>query len=91
MPEGREMEESDWRDPGSHVLGMLLAAEESWLLLLNGGGRSRGFVLPGGSSSGGWIEVLNTAQAVSREERTGSISLHPHSLVLLRATRAVDA
>jgi glycogen operon protein len=88
-PDGREMEESDWRDPGSHVLGMLLAGEESWLLLLNGGGRSREFALPGWSGPGGWTEVLNTAHAVSREARTGSISLHPHSLVLLGATSAV--
>ena len=94
--EGTEMEEAHWRDPGNHVLGMLLrstmshsasrgdAPEESWLLLLNGGGRSRGFALPALGRAAEWTEVLNTARPVSGVPQRDSISLSPRSLALLR-------
>jgi isoamylase len=95
--EGREMEAAHWRDPANHVLGMLLqsnavgadyssrgAVRETWLLLLNGGGRSCLFALPTLNSPGEWIEVLNTAHPVSGTPQKGGISLSPRSLVLLR-------
>jgi isoamylase len=97
--EGKEMEEADWRDTGNHLLGMLLrlfnrssdgldrspAPEGAWLLLLNGGGRSRSFALPALRKSDSWTELLNTAHPVERTSRAGSMLLSPRSLVLLRA------
>ncbi|HEX6408830.1 MAG TPA: glycogen debranching protein GlgX [Gemmatimonadales bacterium] len=96
--EGSEMEEAHWRDPANHSLGMLLRSdatgadhtsrgrgrEETWLLLLNGGGRSCRFTLPTLNSLGEWIEVLNTARPVSAAPQKGGIPLSPRSLVLLR-------
>lgn len=98
--EGKEMEEANWRDPGNHVLGMLLRSaatavgrapgshprEDAWLLLLNGGGRSRGYALPGLREPSQWIEVLNTAHPVSQAPRADHISLSPRSLILLHRT-----
>jgi glycogen operon protein len=86
--EGKEMNEADWGDPGNHVLGMLL--EGVWLLLLNGGGRSRSFALPVLAGRDQWIEVLNTARPVTAVAQTGSISLSPHALVLLHAGHAIE-
>ena len=100
---GKEMDEAHWRDPGNHVLGMLLrtdtagpdghprcAEDQAWLLLLNGGGRSRPFALPAMKSPGEWTEILNTAHAVSRAPQTGSISLGPRSLALWRASGSLQ-
>jgi hypothetical protein len=61
------------------------APEGAWLLLLNGGGRSRSFALPALSKSDSWTELLNTAHPVERTSRAGSMLLSPRSLVLLRA------
>jgi glycogen operon protein len=101
--EGEEMKEDDWRDPGNHLLGMLLrlvtpseglgpsaAGEEAWLLLLNGGGRSRSFALPALRRSGTWTELLNTAHPGEPTSRATSITLSPRSLVLLRARSILD-
>ncbi|HSJ76130.1 MAG TPA: hypothetical protein VK899_08125, partial [Gemmatimonadales bacterium] len=96
--EGKEMEEAHWRDPANHSLGMLLRSdatgadhtsrgrgrEDTWLLLLNGGGRSCLFTLPTVNSWGEWIEVLNTARPVSAAPQKGGTLLSPRSLVLLR-------
>jgi glycogen operon protein len=98
--EGKEMDEVNWRDPGNHVLGMLLRSaatavgrtpgshtrEETWLLLLNGGGRSRRFALPGLGGLSQWTEVVNTAHPVSQAPRAEHISLGPRSLILLHRT-----
>ncbi|HYF40663.1 MAG TPA: glycogen debranching protein GlgX [Gemmatimonadales bacterium] len=96
--DGNEMEAANWEDPGNHVLGMLLRSaaitgggglrgEEAWLLLVNGGGRSRDFTLPV-RAPGPWLEVVNTANLAPAEPRTGSILLSPRSLVLLRSRTA---
>jgi glycogen operon protein len=95
-PDGEEMAQRDWEDPGSHVLGILLfghAADQidergrpirgdSLLLLLNGGGRSRLFRLPRMQQAGGWKELLNTARPGTRSLR-GEVNLVAHSLILL--------
>jgi glycogen operon protein len=96
--DGAEMTADDWSDASSHVLGMLIresatderdehgepAAGETVLLLLNGGGRTRRFVLPALAEAGGWEEMVNTARAGSRPVREGAVSLVAHSLMLLR-------
>jgi isoamylase len=100
-PDGSEMTEADWEDPGNHVLGMLILGEatdevdergrrlrgEAILLLTNGGARSRPFTLPPMETPGGWTEILNTAHPVPRVVREGKVSLVAHSLMLLRHER----
>jgi len=76
------MSEADWHHVGSHLLGALLEADEPLLLLLNGGGRTRAFVLPE-RGNGTWEVLLDTAHEGEREAEAG-IALAPHSLVLLR-------
>ena len=90
MPDGKELSEREWRDPGNHVLGLLMRGEkggntqdsggEALLLLLNAGGRTRPFALPDGR----WTEVMNTARAVSPGVLQGNVSLGARSLILLR-------
>jgi glycogen operon protein len=102
-PDGGEMADDDWREPGSHVLGMLIhaaaAADERdergrpiggapLLLLVNGGPRSRSFTLPKQDGPGTWHELLDTARAGSRTIKTASLNLVAHSLVLLRHAAA---
>jgi glycogen operon protein len=100
-PDGSEMTEADWEDPGNHVLGMLILGEatdevdergrrlrgEAILLLTNGGARSRPFTLPLMETPGGWTEILNTAHPVPRVVRQGKVSVVAHSLMLLRHER----
>jgi isoamylase len=97
-PDGAEMTAEDWSEKGNHVLGMLLRQEgeteldqrgrppsgEAVLLLLNGGARSKHFVLPSLDPPGGWIEIVNTAQPGGRVARQGEVSLVARSLILLR-------
>jgi glycogen operon protein len=97
-PDGREMHEDDWNDPSTHILGMLLSGQatdevdqrgrpvigSTVLLLLNGGARSRRFVLPKVEGSGLWQELINTARPGSRVVKTGTVNLVAHSLMLLR-------
>jgi glycogen operon protein len=94
--DGREMTDEDWRS-GGHVLGMLLhggggdeidlrgrpIGGDTLLLLVNGGPRSLAFVLPKAEESGGWRELVNTAQPVSRAVRSDNVKMTPHSLILL--------
>ena len=97
-PDGEEMRSEDWSDPGNHILGMLLAGAatdevdgrgrpirgETVLLLLNGGARSRRFVLPKVAGQGPWRELINTARPGSRLVKGGTVNLVAHSLILLR-------
>jgi len=97
-PDGQEMTPAEWEDAANHVLGMLIQGEatektdrrgrritgEAILLLLNGGSRSKPFILPGLDRPGSWAEVLNTAHAVPRQTRDARINLVAHSLMLLR-------
>ncbi|HEV8176458.1 MAG TPA: glycogen debranching protein GlgX, partial [Gemmatimonadales bacterium] len=90
-PDGQAMTQAGWDDAGNHLLGMLVreggsdieGGSAAMLLLLNGGGRSRPFALPGLGRPGNWIEMIDTSgsQAQSTANR---ITLAPHSLMLLR-------
>ena len=97
-PDGGEMQDEDWRDPDTHVLGMLLhgrATDEvdergrpvfgqTVLMLLNGGARSRPFTLPRFEEPGTWRMLINTAQPGQRVVRSEAVNLVAHSFVLLR-------
>jgi isoamylase len=97
-PDGKEMTPAEWNDPANHVLGMLIRGEatdevdergrrvtgDAILLLLNGGARSKPFILPALGRPGSWTEVLNTAHPVPRQVREGKVNLVAHSLMLLR-------
>jgi glycogen operon protein len=80
--DGTPMSGEDWTHDGNHVLGMLFEGEEPLLLLLNGGGRSREFVLPERPPVG-WTVVLDTAHDGERPA-DAAVALAPRSLVLLR-------
>jgi glycogen operon protein len=95
-PDGREMTDDDWRDDKAHVLGMLIHGQasderdeqgrnvggETMLLLLNGGARSKDFVLPRLAAAGTWAEILNTARLGERPIRAETVHVAAHSLVL---------
>jgi glycogen operon protein len=97
-PDGEEMEGADWTQHDNHVIGMLIhghATDEvdergrpvfgdTVLVLMNGGERSKYFVLPKVEGDGVWTEVLNTARPGSRRARGRALNLLPHSLVLLQ-------
>jgi glycogen operon protein len=97
-PDGHEMTPDDWNDPDNHILAMLLSGQatdevdergrpvlgKTVLLLLNGGVRSRRFVLPKLNGQGVWRELINTARPGSRLVREGTVNLVAHSLILLR-------
>ncbi|HEX6230301.1 MAG TPA: glycogen debranching protein GlgX [Actinomycetota bacterium] len=98
-PDGDEMASEDWADPDNHILGMLLSGQatdevdgrgrpvrgKTVLLLLNGGARSRRFVLPKVNGQGLWRELINTARPGSRLVKEGTVNLVAHSLILLRS------
>jgi len=95
--DGREMTHEDWTDPATRVLGMLIhgrAADvtdergrplhgTTTLLMLNGGHRSRHFVLPELDEPGIWIQTLNTARPGTRRLQAGRVALAAHSFILL--------
>ncbi|MGH2719111.1 MAG: glycogen debranching protein GlgX, partial [Actinomycetota bacterium] len=98
-PDGKEMAMEDWGDPANQVLGMLIRGSatddvdergrpifgETMLLALNGGNRTRYFVLPKPVPQGVWEELLNTAHpGQTRAVRTPAINLLSFSLILLR-------
>jgi isoamylase len=96
--DGKEMTPEEWTDAGNHVLGMLIRGEatdetdergrrvtgDAVLVLLNGGARSKPFILPPLGRPGSWVEILNTAHPVPRQVREGKVNLVAHSLMLLR-------
>ena len=98
--DGGEMADADWRDPENRVLGMLVQGRatddinergrpvygDTVLLLLNGGARSRAFLLPRMEGAGAWQEVVNTARPGTppRVIRRDRVNLVAHSLILLR-------
>jgi isoamylase len=99
-PDGQEMSDEDWGDPGLHSIGMLLLgvatdeidvrgrsyAGDSLLVLLNAGTRSRSYTLPKMELAGFWVEELNTTHPApwGRIVRTDAVSLTAHSTLLLR-------
>jgi isoamylase len=95
-PDGLEMTDADWKDDSGHVLGMLIRTDaagdtekgvdrvgEAILLLLNGGGRSKSFMVPSVERPGAWTEVLDTSGSLVTLSEI-RVSLAPHSLMLLR-------
>jgi glycogen operon protein len=83
-PHGQEM---DWRDPGGDCLGVFLngdavsepepgggPADDSFLLLFNGGGEPVTFSLPDARFGAGWQVALDTAQPPA-----GTAALSPGS------------
>jgi hypothetical protein len=54
------------------------------LLLLNGGGRSKSFVLPPVGRAGTWTEVVNTAHPATQTIRQDNVILGARTLLLLR-------
>jgi isoamylase len=104
-PDGAEMTDGDWTEPENRVLGMLLPGEatdevnargrpvrgRTLLLLLNGGIRSRAFVLPRLERPGDWQELLNSAKAGSGATvRRPALNLVAHSLMLLGFVEASE-
>ena len=101
-PHGREMMDADWSDPNQRVIGMLIdgdATDEAdergrpvsgrtVLVMMNGGGTSRRFVVPQLDLPGVWEEVLNTARPGRRPMRRRAVNLVAHSLILAELTRA---
>jgi isoamylase len=88
-PDGREMTSEAWHHASNHVLGMLIRGEDAdagpaLLLLVNGGGRSKPFVLPALDGTGTWSETINTSHPGPEAVREGQVSLGPRSLLLLR-------
>jgi glycogen operon protein len=82
-PSGQEM---DWRSPGGDCLGVFLngdaagepdpvagvPADDSFLLLFNGGGEPVTFSLPDARFGAGWEVVLDTAQAAGARAPGGT-------------------
>ena len=97
-PDGDELEQRDWEDAESRILGMLLPGRatdevnergrpvfgDTLLLLLNASDRSRLFILPPQERAGVWREILNTARDGERVIRRAGLNLVAHSLILLR-------
>jgi isoamylase len=79
--DGAPMTAADWTHDGNHVLGMLFDGGDPLLVLMNGGGRSRAVALP--ERAAAWHVLLDTAHDGERPAE-GSVTLAPHSLVLLR-------
>jgi len=75
-PDGHEMTESKWHDPGLHCLGAYIcgvdidwpraggrrASDDDFLLLANGGPADVSFLLPRFRLAGNWGTVLDTAR-----------------------------
>ena len=75
-PEGREMTEANWHDPGLRSLGAYIcgvdidwpreggrrATDDDFVLLANGGDTDVSFVLPRFRLQGNWGTVLDTAR-----------------------------
>src|SRR5205807_1226299 len=82
-PDAQPMAEGDWEQASNHVLGMLIQGQatdeldergrrfvgETVLLLVNGGARSRPFVLPALERPGTWVELVSTARPGSRVDK----------------------
>jgi glycogen operon protein len=104
--DGGEMTETEWTDDQLRSIGMLLSGQatdeidprgrpvygDTILLLLNGGTRSRSYVLPRIERPGIWEELLNTARALGTRRIQGStINLTAHSVILLRHNERLES
>jgi glycogen operon protein len=97
--DGHEMTDADWQNEGNHLLGMLINGAsgdetdergqpikgDTLMLLLNGGDRTKHFILPKLDEKGVWHEMLSTARPqAGRTFRSGSVNLLARSFILLR-------
>jgi isoamylase len=83
-PDGAAMSSEDWAHAHAHALAMLLReGSDAVLFALNGGGRSRSFVLPAFDRTGRWRTVLRTSQS-DGEVSHGSVTVSSRSCVVLR-------
>jgi glycogen operon protein len=104
--DGAEMTEAEWSDGELRSIGMLLSGRatdevdqrgrpvhgDTVLLLLNGGNRSRSFMLPWVEWPGFWEEVLNTARPHGTRRAPGPVvNLTAHSVILLRHKQRFDS
>jgi hypothetical protein len=80
---GRAVDDVDER--GRRVYG------DTLLLLLNGGTRSRLYVMPQLEWSGIWEQLLNTTHLGQRLVRAATVNLTAHSAVLLRYNQHIEA
>ncbi|HJU65136.1 MAG TPA: glycogen debranching protein GlgX [Gemmatimonadaceae bacterium] len=98
-PQGRELDEEDWHDPGERSLGMLIHGEatdetddrgrpikgDTLLLLVSNADQEVPFTLPPQDGTGSWVEVVNTASPeMPRAVSENTVTLAPCSLILLR-------
>jgi glycogen operon protein len=98
-PEGRELTDEEWHDPGERSLGMLIHGEatdetddrgrpikgDTLLLLVSNGEQEVPFTLPAEDGPGSWVEVVNTASPeMPRPVTENAVTLAPYSLILLR-------
>jgi hypothetical protein len=79
---GRAVDEVDER--GRAVYG------DTLLLLLNGGTRSRLYVMPHLEGPGIWEQLLNTARPGQRLVRATTVNLTAHSVMLLCYNQRIE-
>ncbi|MDQ3997150.1 MAG: glycogen debranching enzyme GlgX, partial [Gemmatimonadota bacterium] len=99
--DGSEMTEADWHDAANHALGMLIDGDatdetdargrpikgDTLLLVLNGGSAPVRFQLPPQEARGQWVTLVQTATEVLYADGGETVTLEPHSLILLRYGR----
>jgi isoamylase len=97
-PDGKELTDSDWRNPESHCFGMLIdgmatdevddrghvVSGDTLLLLLNGGETPVRFTLPILGEMKTWVVMVDTAKEHLPLVRRGRVTVDPHTLMLLR-------
>ena len=97
-PDGREMTGNDWNNRNNRALGMLIYGDatdemddrgrpvkgETMLLLVNAGETEVTFTTPTIEGDGIWAEMVDTTHRELRVVTSGSVTVDPFSLVLLR-------
>lgn len=95
--DGKEMTDEDWMTPRARSLAMLVRGEnpgqmdelgnpisgKSLLVVLNANNRAKLFTLPQLARPGSWRELLNTAQAARKLNKSLGLSVAPHALAWL--------
>ncbi len=95
-PDGREMNNDDWAKESGRCMGMLIdqtpVAEKqdtkgapSVLIIVNSSSGSVNFRLPAWRHTGAWRSRLNTARRRIDTLSMGSVTVSPHSLLVLTA------
>ena len=101
-PDGKEMAEPDWKDPGRRMIGMLIAGDaadevdeqgrripgNTLMVLLNGGEAEVAFRLPVLVKPGIWRELVNTDRPGRRWVEDIELKVAGYSLILLEYNEA---